>query len=144
MTERQRKIVNLLELITNYELETCENFGLLTIAELANIYNGAGPDWMPKWGREATTAFLKLFEAAFLIHDVEFHYSDKLRPTFNAANKRMWLNMRKIINALFPWWNPFTWVDRTRWWTRAYIAYKACDLGGWGAWIDGSTQTIKE
>lgn len=106
--------------------ETAENFKL--------IFNGAGPDWLPKWGRVILTLFLLLFAPAFFIHDWEYHYSDKTKESFEAANERMWRNMIKILDVLFGWWG-LRWLYYY-WCNKAWLAYQACANFGWSAWID--------
>lgn len=129
------KINVLLAEIAEYALETPQNFGLLTPEAISNIYNGAGPDWLPKWGRAILTEFLEIFESAFLIHDVRFNFSDKQRRGFNTANSEMWRNLKRILADKFPMSNPLNWLSRAKWYVRAYAAYRACNNWGWSAWV---------
>lgn len=132
--------------------EQCLKFGLDAPAafwhadalEIGRIYNGAGPDNLPKalsfldatYVRQELTEWLKLFELAFVIHDYEFAFSDGTEASFHAANKRMLANMKKILDAEYPFWKFWTWGFRSRWWLRAKAAYIACERFGLDAWRD--------
>lgn len=135
------KIHTLLSQIAEYALETPKNFSMLTAESIADIYNGAGPDWMPAWQRAILTEFLEIFEPVFVIHDIRFNFSDKTKRGFNTANNEMWRNMKRVLSAKFPLSNPLNWLSRAKWYTRAYIAYKACKDCGWKAWTNGKPRT---
>jgi hypothetical protein len=130
------KVKRLLAQIDEHGLDTPVGFKELTIAYIAENYNGAGPDWMPDDMRHIITWLLSLFEPAFLIHDMEFSASNRTEKGFNAANVRMWRNIRKIINCEYPLYNPLCWVNRVKWFLRGAAAYCACRRFGWSAWTD--------
>jgi hypothetical protein len=130
------KAKRLLAQIDEYGLDVPVGFSELTIAYIAENYNGAGPDWMPEKQRGVITWLLSIFEPAFLIHDMEFAASNHTERGFAAANNRMWRNIRKIINEDYPLSNPLCWVDRCRWWARGRTAYIACAKFGRLAWMD--------
>ena len=139
-TEKQiAKVAKLREKCRKYGLSAPPEFWNATSEELASIYNGAGPDWLPQWGRVILTFFLWLFAAAFLIHDFRFDRSDRSEVGFTTANSEMLENMWRINDLVFP---RATWYWRLlhdRWSTKAWLAYEACRLGGWSAWCDGKS-----
>ena len=130
------KIKRLLSQIDEYDLDVPTGFRELTLAYIADNYNGAGPDWLPETEREIFTWLLSLFEPAFLIHDMEFAASNRTVKGFNNANDRMWNNIRRIINREYPRYNPLCWVDHARWYLRGAAAWRVCKRFGWSAWTD--------
>lgn len=115
--------------------------------ELASLYNGIGPDFLPEPVRAKVTEYLALFEAAALIHDVRYSLGDATRYQFNYANMEFRNNCRKLAEV-YPWYN---W-RRYRAYAVAEALYKAVssDLG-WTAFCTASanatsniTKTTKE
>lgn len=134
------KIHVLLAQIAEYTLEAPQNFSMLTAESIADIYNGAGPDWLPAWGRAILTEFLEIFEPVFVIHDIRFNFSDKSKRGFSTANNEMWRNMKRVLSVKFPMSNPLNWLSRAKWYVRAYAAYRACNNWGWSAWTSGKSK----
>jgi len=130
------KVKQLLSQIDECNLDVPIGFRELTMDYIADNYNGAGPDWMPEDMRYILTWLLSLFEPAFLIHDMEYSASNRTEKGFNAANDRMWSNIRKIINKEYPSYNPLCWIERMRWYWRGWGAYRACVRFGWSAWVN--------
>jgi hypothetical protein len=128
--------MKLKELCKKYDLKATDEFWATDEVELAYIYNGAGPDWLPEFGRDILTKFLELFKAAFVIHDFDFDRSDGTKKSFDEANLRMKHNMKKILNIEYPFRKFWRWITRSRWWSRAKLAYTFCDQFGWSAWVD--------
>ena len=104
--------------------------------ELAECYNGAGPDWLGETGREVATEILEDFEAEMTIHDWEFKMADGTRSGFNKANNRFWDNMQNRINKEAPIWKLWKLRKRLKMYALARIAYRSCDWFGWSAWKD--------
>lgn len=137
MSAQQIKLVrDLRSKCEKYELEATDAFWLCPIENLANIYNGAGPDWLPNWTRAILSFILRLFGPAFLIHDFDFELSDKTRKGFNLANSRMWRNIRKILSFEYPLTKLHCWKKRVYWWIKGTMAYFFCHRYGWSAWVD--------
>ena len=94
----------LMELCEKYELEGLRTVEKYTLEELAQIYNGAGPDsWIPA-ARGVLTALMELFEPVVLIHDVQFSESDALHETFEHTVDVWKQNCKKIFDAEYPLW----------------------------------------
>lgn len=94
----------LMELCEKYELEGLRTVEKYTLEELAQIYNGAGPDsWIPA-ARGVLTALMELFEPVVLIHDVQFSESDALHETFERTVDVWKQNCKKIFDAEYPLW----------------------------------------
>lgn len=126
------KIEKLLKNIEKYKLDVSLSFLGIPIEKMSEIYNGCGPDWMSDKYRAILTWAFDRFEETFLIHDVDFHYSDKTKKGFDKANKRMLTNMYKKIKGELSWWNPNRYFQMGR----ARLAYRAVDICGWTAWLD--------
>ena len=94
----------LMELCEKYELEGLRTVEKYTLEELAQIYNGAGPDsWIPA-ARDVLTDLMELFEPVVLIHDVQFSESDALHETFERTVDVWKQNCKKIFDAEYPLW----------------------------------------
>lgn len=72
--------------------------------ELADIYNGAGPDSWSDLSRSIVTAFVSLFGPEVLIHDVHFHESDGSEETFMSVTSDWMENTRTIFSDAYPFW----------------------------------------
>lgn len=137
-----KRIKDLLDQISEAELDIPIEYLRLTNDAMGEIYNGAGPDWMSEISRSILSWLLRYFAAAFLIHDLEFHFntdpfhSKENRKRFRTANKRMWKNIKKLNANNFSWYNPRRWY----WRAKGYLAYKACTRHGWSAWIAVGSQ----
>jgi len=131
-------------------------FWQLTEAEIAQIFNGAGPDHFPVAfnlflrfvcftdqagadadGRAFLTWLLRYFKLAFVVHDFRFDRSDRTEAGFHIANQEMLDNMKILLNAGYPIWNPFNWPTRSWLWTKMKLTYEACESdSGLAAWKD--------
>jgi hypothetical protein len=141
-----KTILKLLEIIRVQGLDMPIKYLRITPEAMADIYNGAGPDWMSGFSREILSFLLRYFAAAFLVHDLDYHFNTSTvdttvnRKKFHQANKRMWHNI-KILNANnFSWYNPRRWYWRAKGW----LAYRACEKFGWSAWIAVGSQKNKD
>lgn len=66
------------------------------------IWNGAGPEFLPKRVRARLTDHLAFFAPALLIHDADFALSDGKITTFQAANERLRSNCRRLVLDAHP------------------------------------------
>ena len=123
------------------ELDGVDFIARFTEEELAESYNGIGPEFLPPTMREKVTEHLSLFAPAALIHDLRNEYSDGTRCSFNYANYEFLANCRKLAAQKYAWYNP-----------RRYIAYSVakllykfvCSDGGWTAWIQAKERHEKK
>lgn len=110
--ERIRKLRGL---CVRYDLEEKSILNSCTDTELAEIYNGTGPDsWLPL-ARDIVTVLMELFEPAALIHDMQFHGSDGSHESFEKTAEVWKRNCRKIFDAEYPF---LCWKQ----WFRSYRA----------------------
>ena len=108
----------------------------MSAVTLAEIYNGAGADWMSERFRSRLTKLLALFEPAFLVHDRDFWCSNGTREGFDEANDRLEFNCLKIANAAYPLAEQPLRRIRAR--EAALAIGEACRLGAWKAWLDAA------
>lgn len=115
------------------ELNGMDFITRFNILELADGYNGIGPEFLPSEVRAKITERLALFEPAALIHDMRNEYSDGTRESFHRANEEFRANCRKLAALEYGWYNP-----------RRYLAYRVAEIlfkfveaedFGWKAWL---------
>ena len=139
-------IEELLDKAVLVDLDGVEFVVDFTVDELANAYNGIGPEWFPSELREKSTGLFSLFEPAALIHDMRNHMSDGTLAKFHEANREFLANCLKLANNKY---GVFSW---RRYRARA-VAYALFDFvesyGGWVAWqeaggANGGTRRTSE
>lgn len=69
-----------------------DSFWTASESELAQAYNGIGPDRWPGRVRAVVTAMLRPFQAAAFVHDWEYSLPEKSYRAFTAANCRLAAN----------------------------------------------------
>lgn len=127
------KIRSLVDACTECEFVVSPNFYDANYADLAEVYNGCGPDWMSEKLREKLTDYYSFFEPAFLEHDFSFSISDKTEKSFHQSNKRLLINCKKLTSKKYSWFkNP---VMKYRRYRQSYTLYYACEAMAWEAWI---------
>lgn len=100
-----------------------------SVEEIGKIYNGIGPDRFPDWLRKIVTESASLFEAAALIHDVEYDEGGT-REQFTAANDRFRRNCYTLVKDRYGWYDirRYLWMNKARRWSNY------CQLFGWEGW----------
>ena len=102
--------------------------------ELAAVYNGIGPEWLPCALREKLTKYLAIFAPACLIHDFHYWIGDGTLKDFTYANDTLEANCRKCINAETKWYQIFR---RAAGYYAAHLMAEACRRYGWSAYRTG-------
>ena len=100
------EIMSLRKACDDMELENREILAKYTDGQLADIYNGIGPEGFPGWLRKALDALHPSLRPVAMIHDVEWHESDGSRATFDMSNARFRRNGCKVACESFGWWRP--------------------------------------
>ena len=127
----ESEIKNLIEDCELYELDGREVLSKYSVKELANIYNGIGPDSFPGWLRAILDALHPSLAAVAFIHDVEWSESDGTKKSFTASNDRFKANGCKMAKALYGWWRPRRYLVMNDACRFAAI----CQSFGWSAWL---------
>ena len=109
-----------------------------SVEEIGKIYNGIGPDRFPDWLRKIVTESASLFEAAALIHDVEYDEGGT-REQFTAANDRFRRNCYTLVKDRYGWYDirRYLWMNKARRWSNY------CQLFGWEGWTKTEEQEEK-
>lgn len=121
---------DLIAQIRTYDLERHPFFDLSNLESIHSIYNGIGPDWIPKEIRDWLTSRFGYFAAATVIHDWEYHNSDRTMTSFLASNERLRRNCKRLLEMKgCPWYK--AWLCRRR----VDLLADACNEFGWSAWV---------
>ena len=124
-----KEIQELMILAEKYNLEHRDILQMYSISELTHIFNGIGPDRMPKWMREALGFLHPSLVVVALIHDVEFHVGGN-EFEFKASNRRFRINGHKVAKQKYSWWNPLRYIVMRK--ASRFAAY--CQLFGCEGW----------
>jgi len=116
------EVKKICDLAEKYQLDGRDVLKNYSIEEIAEIYNGAGPDSWPEFGREVLTNFMSLFKPVILIHDLDFDRSDGTEVTFQTVTARWKANCKMIMTAEYPFWT-LKQIDKK------YRRDRACWLG---------------
>ena len=124
----------LFQLALAANLDGVEFISSLSDAEMADGYNGIGPEFLPPTIREKVTKHLSLFAPAALIHDLRNEFSDGTRKGFEYANNEFLKNCLKLADAKYGWWNPRRY--RARAVARILHKFVSAEDFGWRAWLE--------
>ena len=105
----------------------------MPIEDLADAYNGTGPEFLPQRIRQKLDAVCRPFLPAVEVHDVEFTLSDGTRRSFLIANRHLLWNCIICACDSHPWysWRRYVLI------LEAWAMYRAVshEQFGWVAWI---------
>lgn len=108
--------------------------------ELAFVYNGIGPGWLPLSIREKLTKYLAIFAPACFIHDFHYWIGDGYKKDFDYANDILEVNCRKCINAETKWYQL---LRRSAGYYAAHLIAEACRRYGWSAYRAGRVERFE-
>lgn len=108
--------------------------------ELATVYNGIGPEWLPYSLREKLTKYLAVFAPACLIHDFHYWIGDGTLKDFVYANDILEANCRKCIKAETKWYQL---LRRLAGYYAAHLIAEACRRYGWSAYRTGRVEEVR-
>ncbi len=128
---RLKEIKELKQQAEEFQLENREIIRKYNMQELCSIYNGIGPDAFPDWLRDAVSALHPSLAVVALIHDIEWHESDKSKEKFAESNDRFKRNGYKAAKAQFGWYNPRRYIVMNQ--ARRFGNY--CQYLGWDGWV---------
>ena len=127
---RLKELKMLREKAEDLQLENCGILRKYTLMELSAIYNGIGPDSFPEWLRNFISVLHPSLAVVALIHDVEWHESDKSKEKFAESNARFKRNGYKVAESEFGWYNPRRYIVMNQ----ARRFGNICQFFGWNAW----------
>lgn len=114
-----------------YRLSGADILDALTMEQIAEAYNGIGPDWFPARLREAIDRLSADLQCVALIHDVRYSFSDGSTAQFDEANAEFRANGEKVANAKYPWYSLRRYGLRSE----ARLFAKLCQDFGFAAYI---------
>lgn len=130
-TNRLKEVADLAAEARNFQLENVEILNNFNLTQLAEVYNGIGSDSFPSWLRKFLDWLHPSLEKVALIHDCEWHLSDRTKKSFKESNDRFKRNGIKVADATYGWYNPLRYVVRA---DAVKFAW-ACQKFGWDAWV---------
>lgn len=103
----------------------------MPIETLAKCYNGTGPEFLPQRIRQKLDSVCLPFLPAFMVHDVDFSFSDGSRRSFIIANQHLLWNCIICACDAHPWysWRRYALI------LESWALYLACARFGWIAWL---------
>ena len=122
-------------------LEGLDFLSRFTYDQLADGYNGIGPEFLPAWARAKVTKHLALFEPAALPHDLRNDVSDGTREKFLAANDEFRTNCHILAERAYPN-DPKRRIAAD---AAAEILYLfvSADGFGWKAWLEAHERFVQ-
>ena len=111
------------------KLENVEILDRYSEAEIAEIYNGIGPDRFPEVLREFLNTLHPTLQIVALIHDLEYHEGGT-REQFTASNERFYRNGKTAAFDAYSWYDPRRYLV----WNKARQFSNLCELFGWSGW----------
>ena len=134
MAKSKEDIEELLKIAVAADLEGLDFLSQFTPDQLADGYNGIGPEFLKPRARAAVSGVLHIFKPAALGHDLRNELSDGTRESFHAANEEFLHNCIKLAEyhyAAYP-----RKLRRAK--VAAEILYKfvEAETFGWRAWLE--------
>lgn len=134
MAKSKEDIEELLKIAVAADLEGLDFLSQFTPDQLADGYNGIGPEFLKPRARAAASGVLHIFKPAALGHDLRNELSDGTRESFHAANEEFLHNCIKLAEyhyAAYP-----RKLRRAK--VAAEILYKfvEAETFGWRAWLE--------
>lgn len=99
------EIENLMRTCVDYGLDGLEIAEQFTLEELADIYNGIGPDRFPEVIRKALDKMHPSLLPVAFIHDIQYHVGGT-KEDFTASNDLFKSNGKRMAFARYAWYDP--------------------------------------
>ena len=125
----QTEVESLIAEARALNLENVEILDRYSLSQIAEIYNGIGPDRFPEWLREMLDDLHPSLCVVALIHDLEY-YEGGSKEEFSESNERFYRNGKTVAFAKYAWYDP-----RRYWvWNKARQFRNICNAFGWAGW----------
>ena len=132
--ENENEIDELLKIAVEAGLEGLDFLSQFSYAQLADGYNGIGPEFLPPKLRNKVTDILAIFAPAALIHDMRNEMSDGTRASFLAANDEFRRNCIKLADFHFGPFRPRRYHARGI--AQVLYDFVSAENFGWRAWLE--------
>lgn len=123
------EIQQLIRQCRDAKLEGLDTVRSFRLQELAEIYNGIGPDRFPEQIRHALDRLHPSLLPVALIHDVQYHIGGT-KKDFTASNELFKANGRRMAFFNYRWYDPRRYLV----WNKARIFGNLCQAFGWKGW----------
>lgn len=132
--KNENEIDELLKIAVAARLEGCDFLSSFTYDQLADGYNGIGPEFLKPAVRAAVSKFLAIFAPAAVGHDLRNEMSDGTRASFCAANEEFLRNCVRL--AAYHYGDDYK--RRRRAVAAAVVLYEcvSAECIGWRAWLE--------
>jgi len=99
-------VKKMLDLTDHYGLSGADFVHSFPIEQLAEDFNGIGPEWFPPKLREAIDNLSEILLPMAFVHDVRWSHSDGTEYYFTRSNEELKKNGYTIAKAECGWYNP--------------------------------------
>ena len=131
----EKEINELLEIATAANLDGLDFLSQFTKAQLADGYNGIGPEFLKPKVRAAVSEFLHIFKPAAVVHDLRNEMSDGTRKGFKYANDEFLRNCLKLADYYYKGKDARRHL-RARAAAKVLYAFVSAEHFGWRAWLE--------
>ena len=132
---KEGKLDALVKIAVEADLKGLDFLSQFSYAQLAEGYNGIGPEFLPPRVRDRVSEILEIFEPAALIHDMRYSVGDGCRRCFNYANWEFQENCRRLANRAYPW---YSWKRYRARAVADWLVDAVSSEAGWIAWQEAS------
>lgn len=131
------KITELIHIAVTAGLYGSNELAGVGVEELCRIYNGIGPESLCPEVRAKLTKYLHLYEAAAMIHDLQYERSDGSREMWRLANAMFLINCLLLSRDRYAWWNPRRYLAQEAAWLLYYAVESS---SGWQSWQEAKAK----
>ena len=141
----EKKIETLLLRAIEAGLDGLDFLYSFSTKELAEGYNGIGPEFLPAGLRAQVTAFLWIFEPAAFVHDMRNEVADGTLAAFLYANDEFRRNCLKLAEKNYPrLFRDFFKRYRAKAVAQILYDFVSADSFGWKAWLEATERRVKK
>lgn len=132
----EQEIDKLMKIAVAADLEGLDFLSSFTPDQLADGYNGIGPEFLKPSIRAKVSEFLHIFAPAALVHDLRNELSDGTRRGFQAANDEFYRNCLRLADYHYDYHYSADMRRRRRARAAALVLYGfvSAESFGWRAW----------
>ena len=142
MAKSKEDIEELLKIAVAADLEGLDFLSQFTPDQLADGYNGIGPEFLKPDVREKVSDFLHIFKPAAVGHDLRNELSDGSRKGFCAANEEFLRNCLRLADYHYP--TDAKLRRRARAAARVLYLFVSAENFGWRAWLEAKERHAKK
>ena len=131
----KEEITELLGIAKAANLDGLDFLAQFTEEQLADGYNGIGPEFLGEAARKKVSEFLSIFQPAAVGHDLRNEMSDGTREGFKYANEEFLRNCLKLADYYYKDKDARRHL-RARAAARILYCFVSAENFGWRAWLE--------